>query len=165
MTPDVFAYDNQSATTRLQQNLLSKLATLTGIKPKMLKPGIDKERSEKYGVLALGNTDCPIKEEFYIADCSKLKPEHFMTQKAFEKSQFYEQKTLMNAVPERQGARFVAYIAEPAPSYWVQASIHEMQGSDVGGGGIYMNYPGFKDEMLVPLELYVKVRYPSPSQE
>lgn len=156
MTPDVFEYVNTSLTNATQQKFISELAKLTGISVKQLRAGIDKERSEKYSILAFGNTDCPIKEEFYIGNCAKMKWDEFKTLKTFEKSKFYSEKAIMNAVPERQSARFVA----ATPAFWVQASIHEIMGSNVDGGGIYINYPEFKDEMVIPLELYIKIRYP-----
>jgi hypothetical protein len=158
---EIFKFVNNALTTQLQQSLLKKIADHTGVTLKQIKASLDKERSEKYGVLAFSTEGCPIKEEFYVASGPPIDPNDFLSLRAFEKSKFYEQKTIMNAVPERQSARLVF----STPELWVQASVHEIVGSEVGGGAIFLNYPGFRDELLLPLSLYLSIRYPSPSQE
>jgi hypothetical protein len=142
----------------LQHKFICKLATHTGLPSKLIRQSLDKQRLLDEQVLDFQIPDYGNLESFYVTNC-KLNINELLNAKKFAKSELQKAYTLYQCIPNTRGVTFVVY----SSLFFVLCDFGDFSYFNRGVGGIYLAYTDIENKLLLPLDMYLQLKYPSPS--
>lgn len=155
--PIKFEYVNNSLTTMAQSRLISKLASYIKVPVKKMRECLDEDMLKNTGIISFPGLYSSF-NSFYLADIP-ININTFLTEKAITKSRFLEEYIIFKS---KLGSKGVLFVANTAPDFMVFDDYFPP--AMEGVGAIYVHYPSLEieDKLLLPIDTYLKLTYPSP---